>query len=433
MIGAEVIYLMDLNGRTVASSNWNEKNSFIGQNFRYRPYFMDAVSGVDGRFYGVGTVSRTPGYFMSSPVFSRAGIAGVIAMKINLSRIDKEWQTDRNYDVTVADEYGIIFLSSKPDWKYRPSRRLTKEEQNTLKLTRKYDRLERSPMQISDQSIAFGPNAIREVTTVDVHGDVEKTRYVVIRKKFAETDWTVSIFIQADQVRALALRNTLVTFCALAFLSLAGLYWREQRKRIILQSESRRAIEAAHSELAQRHQQLEVLSVELKRKAITDASLGCYNRRFFMEQIGRVISDAKRHDVAMSIAIIDIDFFKYVNDTYGHLTGDRVLQRLVDICTAALRDGDLFARFGGEEFILALNHATSDEALLAAERLRETVSGTSLTHEDVQFSITISCGVAQYDPRDEGIEIAIQHADEALYAAKRSGRNRVMVSPLTSR
>lgn len=183
MIGAEVIYLMDLNGRTVASSNWNEKNSFIGQNFRYRPYFMDAVSGVDGRFYGVGTVSRTPGYFMSSPVFSRAGIAGVIAMKINLSRIDKEWQTDRNYDVTVADEYGIIFLSSKPDWKYRPSRRLTKEEQNTLKLTRKYDRLERSPMQISDQSIAFGPNAIREVTTVDVHGDVEKTRYVVIRKK----------------------------------------------------------------------------------------------------------------------------------------------------------------------------------------------------------------------------------------------------------
>ena len=431
-IGAEMIYLIDQNGKTIASSNWDQPSSFVGHNFKFRPYFEDAIRGKEGRFYGMGTVSRSPGYYISYPVAVADKVLGVVAMKINLANLDLEWKSDSSYDIAVADEFGIVFLTSHPEWKYRPFKALSQAELKQLTSTRKYDANLRAPLRIDEQSLSYSPVKVSRISDRDDGGKTsEPVGYVVRQQKLPAAGWSVSVFMQTAPVQAQALRNAFVTAAIVAFLSLVALYWREQRKRVAAQEKSRKIIDAAHAELAERHQQLEKLTLELQRIAITDPGLGCYNRRFFMEQVAKLAASANRHKLSMSIAIVDIDHFKSVNDTYGHLTGDMVLQGLVDVCRATLRDEDIFARFGGEEFIVALMHATSDEALRAAERLRKAVSSEMYCHEATRFSITISCGVAQYDACDTGIEGAIRRADEALYTAKNGGRNRVVVAGAT--
>lgn len=127
--------------------------------------------------------------------------------------------------------------------------------------------------------------------------------------------------------------------------------------------------------------------------------------------------------------MLDVDYFKAINDNYGHAAGDAVLQRLVEVCASQMRGGDVFARFGGEEFVIALDHTDLQAGVLAAERLRgerlRQQIGAAVTPD---LAVTISCGVAQYHPEELGIDDALRRADHALYAAKRMGRNRVMPS-----
>jgi diguanylate cyclase (GGDEF)-like protein len=429
--GTTVVYLIDRKGNTIASSNWNEEDSFVGHNFSFRPYFQDAMRGKDGHFYALGVVSRAPGYYISHPVMANQEILGAVAIKINLTDLDREWQVSHDYEVTVTDELGINFLSSRADWKYRPLKPLDAAQVARLNNTRQYDAILRQPLHLEEQSIPGSRvRVIRVSSTKEADRPIDNEEYVLQQKKLPESPWTVSVFMRVAPVHERALRDTAIVAAFLSFLTVAGLYWREQRRHIGVREQARRQIEAAHAELAERHRQLETLSEELYRKAITDPSLPCYNRRFFLEHTDKLAAGANRHQTALSIVILDVDHFKSINDSYGHPTGDMVLHRLVEICGGAMRGEDIFARFGGEEFILALMHTTAEEAAIAAERLRTAVSGETFRHEGREFTITISCGVAQYDARESGIESAIRRADKALYAAKRTGRNRVVSAPL---
>ncbi len=429
--GTEVVYLIDRKGNTIASSNWQEQNSFVGHNFSFRPYFQDAMRGKDGHFYALGVVSRSPGYYISHPVMAGQGILGVVAIKISLTDLDREWRVvGHDYEVTVADELGINFLSSRADWKYRPLKPLGAEQMRRLKNTRQYDAILRQPLHLEEQSIPGSRVRIIKVNSDDDADSLgDNAGYVLRQKKLPESPWTVSIFMRVAPLHYRAIRHTAIVATLLAFLTIAGLYWREQRRRIADREQSRREIEAAHTELAERHRELETLSEDLYRNAITDPSLPCYNRRFFLEHVGKLAVGMSRHQTPLSIVILDVDHFKNVNDSYGHPTGDMVLQRIVEICGGEMRGEDIFARFGGEEFILALVHTTAEQATVAAERLRMAVSDDIFHHEDREFTVTISCGLAQYDVREPGIESAIRRADKALYAAKRTGRNRVVAAP----
>lgn len=127
-IEAADVYIMDLNGTTVAASNWSEERSFVGKNYSFRPYFQDALRGEAGRYFALGSVSNKRGYYFSYPIRSEAlEIIGVVTVKIDLHDIESDW-SDPDLDILVTDEDGVIFVSTREDWKFRTLRPLAKNE-----------------------------------------------------------------------------------------------------------------------------------------------------------------------------------------------------------------------------------------------------------------------------------------------------------------
>ena len=166
---------------------------------------------------------------------------------------------------------------------------------------------------------------------------------------------------------------------------------------------------------------------ELEHLASTDTLTGLANRRTLMLRAEQELARAKRYGSELSLLMADIDFFKRVNDTYGHQAGDIVLKKLADVFLLVLRDIDFVARFGGEEFAILLPEANAENALKAAERLRAVVNDTQVSLQQGEMvKFTISVGVASYSSfGNDSIEKLISGADKALYAAKEAGRNRV--------
>lgn len=166
------------------------------------------------------------------------------------------------------------------------------------------------------------------------------------------------------------------------------------------------------------------LQWELAEQARTDALTGALNRRSMTEAALRETARSARGGHALSIIMIDIDNFKQLNDTRGHVAGDRALQSLVSRVKSVLRQQDLFARMGGEEFAILLPDATEIAGLLIAERVRRAVEELEIAFESVPIRLTVCAGVAQLDPV-LGWEQMLRQADTAMYEAKKQGRNLV--------
>lgn len=166
------------------------------------------------------------------------------------------------------------------------------------------------------------------------------------------------------------------------------------------------------------------LEDQLLLLATQDPLTSALNRRAFNDEAHLALKHAARYQRPLSLAVLDLDHFKRINDSYGHLAGDQALQRFAGLCRAALREGDIFARFGGEEFTLLLAETDIAGARLLLERLRLEVSGLVLHHGARTFQLQVSAGLAQWQP-GESLERLFKRADEALYAAKSGGRNRV--------
>jgi diguanylate cyclase (GGDEF)-like protein len=158
-----------------------------------------------------------------------------------------------------------------------------------------------------------------------------------------------------------------------------------------------------------------------KRDAETDSLTGLFNRRALFER-------AKRLPATASLIVFDLDHFKQVNDNHGHQTGDRVLQRFGGILTASVRDGDLAARIGGEEFAILLPYASERSATMVAERVRQSFREQRFISQNGHFNSTVSVGVSHMTKHAE-LPNLIRQADAALYAAKRSGRDLVVLYP----
>lgn len=162
-----------------------------------------------------------------------------------------------------------------------------------------------------------------------------------------------------------------------------------------------------------------------ERLASIDAMTGLNNRRNFFQLAEIEWSRFKRYGRPLALLMIDIDFFKSINDTYGHAVGDLVIKAVADILQSQKRTSDIAGRLGGEEFALILPEATPDNAIGAAERLRRLVADGTVMVEDRPLSVTISLGASVSHARMTTIEELLAEADIALYEAKRSGRNRV--------
>jgi diguanylate cyclase (GGDEF)-like protein len=164
---------------------------------------------------------------------------------------------------------------------------------------------------------------------------------------------------------------------------------------------------------------------QLEELATTDGLTGCLNKRAFLDQLGQKLMAAQRFGRKLSLIVTDLDHFKAVNDTYGHATGDRVLQELGRVLKRMKRETDLVARFGGEEFCVLCEETDARGARLLAERVREELAGTELQTELGALKVTASLGVATFPDHANSAEELFSQGDRALYQAKNRGRNQV--------
>lgn len=172
-------------------------------------------------------------------------------------------------------------------------------------------------------------------------------------------------------------------------------------------------------------EQLERAKHELETRSLTDPLTELPNRRYLMEELQREVAQHNRLNRPLSLAILDVDHFKTVNDTHGHLCGDRVLTQLGAVLREQLRAYDVIARYGGEEFCAVLPNTRMEEALLVMERLRTAVQSYPFAYDGKTLHLTVSLGIASNEILPEpDLDALLLRADEALYRAKLGGRNR---------
>ncbi|MFA6955420.1 MAG: diguanylate cyclase [Thermoanaerobaculia bacterium] len=188
------------------------------------------------------------------------------------------------------------------------------------------------------------------------------------------------------------------------------------------------ALTTAHSKLGEYVIEIESLNRRLREEALHDPLTGLHNRRFFEEAAARDVARALRRGEPLSVAMIDIDHFKAINDTHGHAVGDLVLRQVATILRAGVRASDLLCRFGGEEFVAVLSGASLEHALEIAEQWRASIAASRIdAGAGATIGCTISVGVAQLaGDQADTVDLVLQRADGALYEAKHRGRDRVV-------
>jgi two-component system cell cycle response regulator len=194
-------------------------------------------------------------------------------------------------------------------------------------------------------------------------------------------------------------------------------------------------IKRLQDELDQKNRELELVNKRLRKLSVTDGLTELFNHRHIHELLHEEFERTKRSGEPMAVAMMDLDRFKLVNDTYGHPTGDVILYETADILRQTVREIDMVGRYGGEEFIAILPGANEDDAAHFAERVRQAVANHVFRDEANEVRMTMSGGVASFPDADtDHPDLLIKRADEALYAAKEGGRNQILrASELHSR
>lgn len=248
--GTTTLYVMDAKGQVLAASNWNKPDSFVGQDFSYRPYVSDALQGKPGHFYGIGTTSGTPGYYLSYGIAGEDGWLGVAAAKISLEGLEQTWSTSEA-PVLVTDENGVVILSSVPAWKFAATQPLSPEKLAALEKTRRYNDRPLPPLGIvtldtapdGSQRVRLPPSRKQELT------DQAEAVFLVQKKPIEGSGWHLNVFTSSGQARELAFNHGALAALAAAFtLVLLGVS-QERRRHIKERLAAREALQRAHDEL----------------------------------------------------------------------------------------------------------------------------------------------------------------------------------------
>lgn len=234
------IYLMTLDGETIAASNYDGPGSFVGQNFSYRPYFFEAAGGQRSRFYALGTTSLKRGYYFSSPAYSGGAIAGVIVFKVDIEGIEATWGSGE-YRIMVSDPEGIIFMSGNQEWLYNSLKPLTPARLDRTMASRRYANAVLRELPHSEQQ--SGGHRIMKIP-----GEGPDREYLVLSQDMESAGWTVSVLMDTGSVRSqvmTAIAAALACLC-LAIAATAALMQRRARleERIALQTEARNELES---------------------------------------------------------------------------------------------------------------------------------------------------------------------------------------------
>ncbi len=242
--GADSIYLMDPSGNTLAASNWNQADSFVGRNFAFRPYYREAVAGRLGRFFGLGTTSGKRGYYFAAAVHAGESIIGALVIKVDLDHTETLWGKTPE-QLLVTDSNGVVILTSRADWRFRASRELSQQERLAIAANQPYPTLQ-------PQALALDNNA-----------------WLIQSRNLAETGWTVSILAPSEQVtRPVQTAVAVGGATLLVLILLLGLMMQRRRhylERIALDARARRELEIR---VLERTRDLETLNSRLKDEVL---------------------------------------------------------------------------------------------------------------------------------------------------------------------
>ena len=181
--------------------------------------------------------------------------------------------------------------------------------------------------------------------------------------------------------------------------------------------------ETLENKIKSRTRRLHIANAKFKRIATMDFLTNIPNRRYFFTMGNKLFASVKREKLSLSMVVLDIDFFKKINDTYGHKIGDKVLVQIAKTIESEIREEDIVARVGGEEFAIILNNTSLIQGMKISEKIREKIESTPYIKEGIIIHLSTSIGVAQYILEDNDLESLYDRADKALYVAKNSGRN----------
>ena len=252
------LYLMDRNGKTLASSNWDQPQTFVGKNFAFRPYFRDALNGKAGRFYGIGSTTNEPGYFIAQPVYPAGAVqgsaapVGVMAVKISLAEFERTWRSSEE-PIALADRNGVVFLSNRDSWKYHSLHPLDAAAQKTLAGTLQY------------AGVSVQPIAALAPAAKAGFGDS-------VAHPVGRLGWQLMLFPSHARIERVAVLSALATALLLAIGAVTQWAVYQRRRRMEEQLESRQALQQAAEELdrkiAQRTQDLLLANQNLESKFV---------------------------------------------------------------------------------------------------------------------------------------------------------------------
>lgn len=389
----DVIYLMDLKGECLAASNWRAADSFVGKNYGFRPYFQQALAGQTGRYIAKGVTSARIGYYLARPVMIGGEIGGVIVVKISFdalqSRIDDLWRRNHEFNI-LTDEKGIVVLAPVSAFTFRTMQALPEATRKAVEASRQYG------ADLLPLAQAAGPALNANMRFISFPA-VPDQSFLQKTYEFPELGLRLYQHVAAPLYWRIVIEFTaMFSLVALSvFLLCIGIYQRW------------------------------AYTARLIETAIRDPLTGLHTRLFMVDWCkGAIRAHERDPQQGFGLVVFDLDFFKRVNDTQGHLAGDDVLRRVGKIIREAIRGRDLAVRFGGEELAVFVPCADPAEVAALAERIRHQVEQLEFAGKANRFSITLSGGVA-YHQVQETIDDLFARADAKLYEAKELGRNRI--------
>jgi two-component system, NtrC family, C4-dicarboxylate transport sensor histidine kinase DctB len=226
--GASDTYLMDDRGMTLAASNWQEKPTFVGRNFSFRPYFIEAMQGKQGHYFALGTTSGKRGYYFAYPLIYAAEVIGVIVLKMDLTHIEQRW-SKRETQFMVVDDDGIIFITTQPDWLYHSIHPLSQQKVVKILSSQRYGDIRIKPMNYQISPLSFEQNIITQIVS-PVTGKTQQ--YLTHSYAMPKAGWTAYILAPLDETdQASVVAMIIILLIGILMILTAALTWQRRRRR----------------------------------------------------------------------------------------------------------------------------------------------------------------------------------------------------------
>jgi diguanylate cyclase (GGDEF)-like protein len=462
-------FILDAQGTCIASTN----PSFVGESYGFRSYYQEAVTGSDAiSDWTIGSTSGKPGIYLASPIRGEfEEVAGVLVFKLETSAVDDlvAQAFGTGAKAVVMNRMGVVLSAYDDAFVYSTVDGLTSQEAARVAATR----------QFADEPLpSLGLSTLREDlegvlpgrTTISREYSIDGEARIAALTGTRGTPWAVAVVAPLRDIEAASAPVPVITggvialvllYAALATAYLSRFVVRPIRELadgsqrlaagdLTVQVAVRGDDEVAHlatafnamaaeirgnterleGEVRRRTAELEEANRAITELSVTDSLTGCSNRHFLDLQLPRELDRAGRYARRLSVVMCDIDYFKAVNDEYGHAVGDAVLRAVGGYLNTHRRAPDWVARFGGEEFVIVLPETDLHDACEIAERTRAGIAALTVQAGGASTSVTASFGVSTFRMgQDETAQTLLHRSDEAMYRAKQGGRDRVEAEP----